>query len=397
MDNLRFLFVSPYYKPAHVYGGPARSIPILCESLAGLGAGVTVFTTNANGSENLAVPCGAAQDVGGVQVHYFERDLPGNYFYSSQLRQACRDRIRRPGFDLVYVASNWGYPFLPACRAAHRAGVPYVVSPRASFKHNTWNGKLLKKMGYHLLFERFFIQRASRLHYTTLLEAGDSRWLRLKPQEMIVPNPLDLREFEHLPERGRFREHHDIPKDRRMILILGRIDPDKGLDLALQALSRIVPRFTDVTLVIAGPEEDGQIRSLQALARELKLNDHVLFPGLLNSSQRLEALADADLFLSPSRSENFGLSIVEAMACGLPVVVSDQVGVADIIVKEEAGLVVPLDPAHMADAVLQILDGPSLGRQLGERALQVVSENFASEAVARHLLHEFEEMLGEAA
>lgn len=394
MDRLRFLFVSPYYKPAHVYGGPSYSIPALCESLARMGAHVTVFTTNANGKADLPIPPGVMQEVEGVQVYYFQRDLPGNYFYSSQLRSACHSHISRSAFDLVYVASNWGHPFLPACRASLHAGIPYVVSPRASFKRNTWKGKFLKKMGYHLLFERALLQKASLIHYTTALESNDSRWLGLKPREAIVPNPLSLKEFESLPPKGRFRNRHDITASRKVILILGRVDPDKGLDLALQALSRIVPRFPDAVLVIAGPEENNQVRYLREQAETLGVSEHVLFTGLLDLPQKLEAFVDADVFFSPSRSENFGMSIVEAMACGLPVVVSDQVGVADMIGKEEAGLVVPLDPAQMADALMRLLDDPEWGGQLGQDGLQVVSENFASQAVARHLLHEFEAILG---
>lgn len=397
MERLRFLFVSPYYKPAHVYGGPSYSIPALCESLTRVGAQVTVFTTNANGRGDLPVPVGVLQEIEGVQVHYFQRDLPGNYFYSSQLRAVCYTRIARSAFDLVYVASNWGHPFLPACRASQRAGVPYVVSPRASFKRNTWKGKFLKKIGYHLLFERALLQKASLIHYTTALESNDSRWLGLKPREAIVPNPLSLQEFKSLPPKGRFRSRHNISAGRKVILILGRVDPDKGLDLALQVLSRIAPRCPDAVLVIAGPEENNQIRHLLDQAGTLGVSDRVLFTGLLDLPRKLEAFVDADVFFSPSRSENFGMAIVEAMACGLPVVVSDQVGVADMIVKEEAGLVVPLDPDRMAGALSQVLDDPSLGRRLGEKGLQMVSENFASETVARHLLHEFEALLGETA
>ena len=392
---MRILFITPFYKPAHVYGGPSYSVPTLCEALAKLDQCVSVFTTNANGQNNLPVPPGVMQVVTGVEVYYFQRDLPGYYFYSSQLSSACYRKISGQAFDIVYVASNWGYPFLPACRASYRARIPYVVSPRASFKRNTWDGKFLKKSIYHRLFERSWVQRAARVHYTTKLEARDSHWLRLGPPEVIIPNPVDLQEFQKLPERGKFRTKFNIAADKKVILILGRIDPDKGLDIAFQALSQIVRQFPDILLVVAGPEENNFVRVLLDLAQKLQIKDRIVFPGLLNSCQRLEALVDADLFLSASHSENFGMSIVEAMACNLPVVVSDQVGIADVIAGEKAGLVVPLDPTRMANALVILLNDPILGKQYGLRAAQVVQERFASEAVTRKLLNAFDEIRGE--
>lgn len=386
MKDSRWLFITPYYKPAHVYGGPTYSIPTLCETMASMGAKITVFTTNANGQQNLTIPPDVLQEIDGVQIYYFRRDMPGSYFFSSSLGAACYERIHRSIFDVVYVASNWGYPFQPACRASFKAKVPFIVSPRASFKQTTWKGKYIKKLGYHVLLERYLIQRASLLHYTTELESRDSHWLRLRPPEATIPNPVRLLEFQSLPTKGSFRNRFDISADDKIILILGRIDPDKGIDLALQAFVKVIERIPDARLVIAGPEENNYIQKLLSWAGGLGIAKQILFTGLLNSSQKLQAFADADLLLSPSRSENFGMSIVEAMACNLPVVVSDQVGVAETISRNQAGVVVPLDAEEMANAIVNILKNPSLREKYGCRGKQMVREHFSPEAIAQKFL-----------
>lgn len=210
--------------------------------MASLGVAISVITTDANGNTNLPEQYRGRQHVEGVNVHYCKRELPGNYFFSRHLEKACKTQINKDSVDLVYIASNWGYPFIPACRVAERSNVPYVVSPRASFKRSTWQGKAVKKWFYHVLFERRWIQRAACVHYTTQMERDDSRWLRLHPPAIVVPNPVNFAEFDDLPERGTFRTQFGIARNIPILLFLGRIDPDKGLPLAIRALPTLVPR-----------------------------------------------------------------------------------------------------------------------------------------------------------
>lgn len=379
---MRILFVVPFYKPAYVYGGPVRSIPALCESLAITGNDVTVITTNANGKDNFPETNGKFKLVDGVSVAYCQRDLPGNYFFSRQLSQTCYAEICKNKFDAVYIAHNWAFPFLSACRAAYRAGVPYVVSPRASLKRITWQGKFVKKWLYHTFIERYWIDRADMIHYTTQMEFDDSAWLKLKPPTVIIPNPIDLAEFDDLPTTGVFRSKHNIAVDASLLLYLGRVEPAKGVNLALQALSLILPKHANCMLVIAGPEEENYISVLRQKALDLGILDKVVFTGLLNPLQRLEALSDSDIFVFPSHSENFGMSVAEAMACGLPVVVSDQVGVSDFITANNAGLVVPLEANAFSEAINTLLENPGLRIQYTHRAAAVIRENFSPTHIA---------------
>jgi len=387
---MHVLIVIPFYKPAFVYGGPARSMPVLAEGLAGLGVDVTVYTTNANGAGNFKIT-DLPMDVDGVEVNYFNRDIPGNYFHSRQLGQACYNNMHR--FDILYVLSNWGHALLPACRAAQSLGKPYIISPRTVFMREVWKGKYLKKWVYHHLFERDLINKASAIHYTTKYEQGESCWLDLRPESFIVPNPVDMHEFMDLPARGGFRGSHQIPADEKIILYLGRIEARKGLDITLIAFAQALSTCSGIRLVLAGPDEDNYAKELRALSIKLGIRDQVLFTGYLNSQQRLNAYVDADMFILTSRSENFGMAVVEAMACGLPVIVSDQVGLADVIRREKAGLVTALDPNEISTALVTLLQDVRLCRLYGHKGRQVAHRQFAPKAVAGRMLGEFENIL----
>lgn len=388
---MRLLVITPFYKPAYVYGGPPRSISALCEEFVNLGNPTTVITTNANGRESLKVDTNRFYDLEGVRVRYFSRDIPGNYFFSRSLSQFCYEHIT--DYDLVYVSSNWGFPFLPACRAAYKARVPYIVTPRTSFMRKTWIGKYLKKKAYHYGFERRLINKASAIHYTSELEVAESKWLNLTPPFFIVPNPVSLKEFESMPLRGKFRERWRIDFSTSIILFLGRIEPRKGIDITLKALAKIVSDYPKAKLVLSGPEEDDYLKTVQNMSDELGISRQVLITGYLGPSERLDALRDADIFILTSYSENFGMAVVEAMASGLPVIISEKVGIADVIRQGRAGLVTSLVPTDVALALRMMLSDKKKAMQMGDAGKIVARRNFSPGVVAQKMLGEFNKIL----
>lgn len=163
----------------------------------------------------------------------------------------------------------------------------------------------------------------------------------------------------------------------------------------IQPNEALVSRFPDLLFVIAGPEENNHVAHLHELAKVLCIDNKLHFTGLLEPHQRTAALVDADVFLLPSLSENFGMAAVEAMACGLPVVVSDQVGIADMINEEQAGIVTPLEPDAIASAVMKLLSDPQFARSMGAAGSRAVRQRYAPAKIARRMLAEFECILSE--
>src|SRR5437870_7675150 len=142
---MRILYVSSVYKPAYVYGGPARSVPSLCEGLAESGVGIEVSTTNAHRRTRLDVPLNRRLEVDGVPVTYFPI-VGERYFYAPALVEAARQTVQR--FDLVEIDALFSALFEPVAAVCRRAGVPYVVPPRGQLLPWALQEKCWKKMFY---------------------------------------------------------------------------------------------------------------------------------------------------------------------------------------------------------------------------------------------------------
>jgi glycosyltransferase involved in cell wall biosynthesis len=386
---MKILCVTPFYKPAFIYGGPARSIPALCEGLVQCGCDVSVYTTNANGTEKLDIAAGKPCDLDGVRVTYFDSSGIQGYFYSRDLAAACHGSLCT--YDLISVTGSWAYPLIPICRGSLKHSIPYIVSPRTSFMHRTWKYGGLKKLIYHFVFERRLVNRATAIHYTSELELKESAWLRLRPRTFIVPNAVDFDEFDSVPERGLFRSKWRIPSDENIILYLGRLEPRKGLELTLRSFALARDRgLKRATLILAGPDKGHYERVLKDYAFRLGLGDNVIFPGYLNKEERLTALADADAFILLSYGENFGMALVEAMAMGIAPIVSDQVGIAKELSNSKAGSVVPLDPDAIAGELFSFMSSPGARQSCGERARSFVRATYGSRKVARLMVAQYE-------
>ena len=385
---MRVLCITPYYKPAYVYGGPARSVPSLCEGMAKLGAQVTVFTTNANGPGRfLDVVLNQPQHIDGVEVVYFplsqllSKAVP---FYSKELRRACNIHVRR--FDAVYIPGNWVYTVLAGAKAAMREKIPYVVSPRGSLMDWSLSQKAVKKQFYLALFERSVINGAAVIHVTTALELHQLKKLGFQPTAAVIPNGIDLPLLVDLPTRGSLRYSLSVPPDGSLSLFVGRLHKKKRLDLTIEAFARFAKQRSDAHLLIVGADEDGSRQFAQQQVGRLGLLEQIHFKSLLTGNDLIQAYVDADLLVLLSSAENFGMVVVEGMAHRLPVIVTREVGLSEEVQQVNAGIVVSAKPEDVSAAWQKLLDDVDLREEMGKRAGNLVSERFASDVVATKML-----------
>jgi len=190
----------------------------------------------------------------------------------------------------------------------------------------------------------------------------------------MMPNstPIALRRNgvmapRQLPERGGFRGDHGIPAEALLILFLGRLSAKKSPDLLLESFAQ-VPETIDgkqVWLAFAGPDESGMQLRLQELARAKKVDSRVVFNGPVFGNMKWSAYRDADVFVLPSQNENFGNTAAEAAACGTPVVITKNCGVARLL-DGIAALVVAHETTAVAQAVKEILSHLELRMRLSE-------------------------------
>ncbi len=380
---MKILQVIPYFYPAWSYGGPPRNAYGLCRELAKRGHKVTVFTTDALDGRNRIKEIRETAD--GIEIRRFRNW--SNYvafrhriFLSPGMIGAMRHNLQN--YDVIHLNEFRTLQNLLAHRYARQKDIPYIVQARGSLV-NVLAKQRLKSL-YDLIGGRSLLRDAKRLIAVAPLEAVQYMRYGVGAEKIdIIPNGIDLMEFNNLPLKGSFRQKHGLETKNKIILFLGRLHRIKGLDLLVNAFDGITRDFSDARLVIAG-SDDGYLPSLKSLVSKLKLEEKVIFTGPIYGEQKLAAYVDADVCALTSSYEIFGITIFESLACGTPVVVTDRCGIADII-KDKAGLVVPYDTAILKEALRQMLGDDKKRQKLGWAGQALVHEKYGWGAIAEQV------------
>ena len=376
-------------------GGPSYAVRSMALGLKRLEVDVHIATTDADQPPGWHVPLGVAQEEEEATVWYFRRQT-GFYKFSWPLTRWLSKHIA--DYDLAHIHALFSYATLPAALFAWRRGVPYVVRPLGTL--NRWGmqnrRRILKRISF-LMLERHILRHAALVHYTSEQEHLEASELGVEGPFVVIPPGVDLSAFTPLPPPGNFRNQYPELTGRTLILFLSRLDPVKGLDLLLPAFAQARQARPDVALALAGRGASEYEGRLQRWIRELGLQSDVLFTGFLESEQKMAALADCDLFVLPSYSESFGVAVVEAMACGKPVLISDQVAIHREVAQHDAGLVVPCAVDALASALLRLVDEPDLRDGLGRNGRRLAEERYALESVGEQLRQRYLEVLDRSA
>lgn len=392
---MKILHIVPTYLPAYRYGGPIYSVHELNKWLVKNGAAVTVFTTNIDGLNDLPVK----EDViDGVRVHYFKASFPRGWFYSRDLHNALRFRIQQ--FDIVHVTSVFLSVSYLGAEYAKKFGKPYLISPRGSLipelvaKKNS----LLKRL-YITFIEKRNLESANAIHFTTLYEKEMYGELGLLLKKAIViPNGLEIKKelVNSNQELGkRFKKKFNIEEDAKVILSLGRLNWKKGFDTLIPAFARVVEQEPSAVLVIAGGDEDDYKKVIKSLIANYRLliTKNIIFTGELRGESKAAAYRGADVFVTPSYSENFGISAVEAMSFGIPVIVTNTVGIAPDVKEVKAGIVIEKNEEQLAKAILGLLRDEALRRELGKRGKKLVVEKYSWTEISKKWVKEYDALI----
>lgn len=293
--------------------------------------------------------------------------------------------------DVLHIHALWEEIQHQAARAAQRMNKPYVLTPHGML--DPWNMRKsrLGKQLYLALRLRRNLDRASLLHFTTEIER---RWvdrLELSPPAMVETLGLDLSEFDNLPDRGTFRAQNPRLANKPIILFLGRIHYGKGLELLIPALAMM--RRKDAVLVIAGPDSGGYQANVERWIAEHGVRDRVIFTGMLDTPAKLAALTDADLLAAPSFHENFGLAVIESLAVGTPVIVSDQVNLHPEVTAAKVGAVVPMEVPALAAELDRWLDDDALRHSAASRAPAFARRRFDWDQIARRWVGHYQKVV----
>ena len=369
------LHVVPSYLPAVRYGGPIQSVHGLCKALAARGHDVEVFTTNVDGLQDSNVPVGLPVEMDGVKVWYFPVPALRRLYWSPGMARALRHRVG--GFDIVHTHSVFLWPTWAAARAARRQNVPYVLSPRGMLVRDLIRRRnRVTKQAWITLVERKNVEKAALIHFTSRIEADDASQLGLQIRKScIVPNGLDMASADAVRET--VMPLGELP----FLLFIGRISWKKGLDRLIAAL----PSILDFRLVIAGNDEERLKQKLERQAASAGVRERVSFAGPVYGEEKAALLRRARLLVLPSYSENFGNVVLEAMAAGCPVVVTPEVGAADIVRESAAGAVFEGDAKTLGAGIRGLIADPVALERMGQKGREFVRHRYSWETVGHQM------------
>jgi glycosyltransferase involved in cell wall biosynthesis len=378
---MRILHVVPTYLPAVRYGGPIFAVHGLCRALVARGHEVEVFTTNVDGPENSAVPLEISVPIDGVHVRYFLSRFLRRLYWSPSLTHALRREVK--GFDVVHLHSVFLWPTSAAARSARNNQVPYLISPRGMLvkelirRRSRW-----AKTVWIKLFERRNLEGASAIHVTSELEAVElMRFNWRLPRVITIANGVDDPE-RAAPGTRISADIIELAGTQPLVLFLGRLSWKKGLDRLLKAFA-LTNRGN---LAIVGTDDEDLVPQLSQLSQSLKIGNRVRFlPRTVSGCDKEHLFAAAQLFVLSSYSENLGNTVLEAMRRGVPVVVTPEVGAAQIVRESGGGLVVAGDPEPLSGAISRLTEDTVLARAMGEAGRHHVVEHYTWSSVATEM------------
>lgn len=355
-------------------GGPTRALIEICKATmwAQPGAHITIATT-----EHRMMPAEShrlREELGAVELQLFPQIGRHTSNISPSLFRWCWKNARE--FDVIHIHALL-HPISTLCAVIARLKkVPYIVRPLGTlseyaFKHRR---SLLKNLYYTLLDSRT-VSKAEKVHFTTQLEMQKSSRPNVREKSVVIPIP-----FTQEPGPESLGTHEST------ILFIGRLDPVKGLENLIKAFASIKPTTQDLRLVIAGSGQAQYEMKLRHLVSSMGLTNEIEFPGFVDGDRKLSLMRQAIVFVLPSHHENFGLSAVEAMASGLPTIVTRDVDLWPDIEQSNAGLVVERSSPQIAAALSTLINDKETRSTMGKNAAALVRDRYSYNIVGDKLL-----------
>lgn len=376
--NLRVLHVVPSLDPRA--GGVAEAVVQLVNHM--LPYGCTGEVASLDGPDVVV-----SDRLQGV-IH---RLGPGRGKYGLSLSAMRWFREHADRYDAIIVHGIWQFHSIAARFGAGRSRTPLFVFPHGMldpwFQH-TYPRKHLRKRVYWALAERWVFRRARAALFTcrTELELARHPFLdRRTPLEVtgfgIAPPPADAM------DGSAFFEAYPDLRGKRIFLFLSRIHEKKGCDLLIDAFARIASTYSNARLVIAGPGDEATITALKSEVRARGIEAQVVWTGMLSGARKWAALRAAEVFVLPSHQENFGIAVVEALACATPVIITDRVNIWREVAESGAGVVVSDTSDGVAEGIARWCEtmSPAEIAAMRERALACYQREFRIEGAARKL------------
>lgn len=367
------------------WGGPTYVVKALTESLIRKGIAVSILSLiGEKVGKEIIYP-------EGVQVEVFKEGLFSIMWtgYSPNITKALAAKANN--YNIIHIHEIWHYPGYAAYYAAKRAGKPYIVTVHGSLDPWCLKYKGLKKGIYAALIQRRILNEAAAIHAITEEEAEDIRAFGIVAPILVIPNGIDPAEFQALPSPEEMDSIYPELKGKKVLLFLGRIHQKKGLDILARAFGQIARSRKDLHLLIVGPDNDNYRSQVERLLESEGVLDLTTFTGMLAEREKLAALSRADVCVIPSYSEVRTIVALEAMACGLPVIITQQCHFPEVV-EANAGIVIEPKADQLADALNELLDNSKLCEEMGENGRRLIMDKFTWDKIADQMIQLYEDV-----
>jgi len=379
---VKVLHVIPSVSPS--LGGPTQVVLNLVKALRECNIDAEIVTTNDNGTSLLDVPLYQKIEYEEVPVWFLPRFSPPlkEFIFSSAITKWLWQNIRN--YDILDNHYLFSYASTCAGAIARWQKIPYTVRTMGQLSPWALAQSQRKKQIYSLLIERHNLQCAAAIHCTSAGEAEDVRNFGITTPTVTLP--LGVNQPEEFPNaKQEIREIYQISPEVPIVLFLSRLHYKKRPDLLIRSLSKLALNQTKFHLILAGTGESEYLQELQNLVLDSGLTKQTTFAGFVTGKDKDLLLQGSNLFVLPSFSENFGIAVAEALAHGLPVIITPDIQIAPEISVANAGLIVPGEEAAMANAIAQLLDNPEQRYQLSENGKKLVKQRYSWNIIASQL------------
>ena len=381
---MNILHIAPYYAPAYAFGGVVSALEGLTQAQAQQGHSVTVLTTDAlTRTERYT---GVMQETrAGVQVIRIPNALYALRRWNLSSPFGLPRALNRLSPDVIHLHEFRTVENFLALPTLKR--IPTVLSPHATLRYDTGRG-LVKQAWDRLISPRV----APAVRAIVALTAQEQHeieqvWRAIvskAPPIHIVPNGVDLEMFAHLPDGAAFRQTYGIPPGDTIILFMGRLHARKGVNVLVKAFQRA--KLSNAWLVLAGPDE-GMEERLRTITGE-----RVILTGFISGEERLQAMSAADLFVLPAVGEGLSMAVLEALAAGLPVILSPGCNLPETEARG-AGLIVPPEEIPLAEALTRLVNDPHRRETMSQRAQTWARETFSWPRIAAQMMEIYESVM----
>jgi len=369
-----------------IRGGPSQVVLDMVKALRINDVDAEIATTNDNGDDLLNVPLRERISYEEVPVWFFTRFSPSyralrEYAFSWDLTIWLLHNLSN--YDVVHVHSIFSYVSTMAMVIARFKNIPYIVTTHGLLCNWSLNQSKFKKQFYLRMIEESNLVHSKGIHFTSELEQSEFPKLSFPIPSFVLP--IGVSELPNLIPDSHIliRQNLKIPIDKPIILFMSRLHPKKGLNILIGALGKVTHH--QFTFVIAGSGTNEYKKEIDTLLIANRIDDRTVYTGFVEGEIKNMLLQGSDLFALTSYSESFAVVVLEAMANGLPVLVTPEVALSNIVKKYEFGYVPEPNISAIASAIDSFFTHCQESNNMSTSARQFISENYTWKKIAYQL------------